>query len=242
VKFVAVTAVSNALGVVNDVAKVTKMAHAVGAKVLIDAAQLVTHKKIDVQEIDCEFLVFSAHKLYGPTGIGVLHGKKELLEAMPPMSYGGGIVASVTLEGTTFTGLPNKHEGGTSNIAGVIGLGAAIDFVNELGLENMHEHVQALCNYAIDKLKLIDGITILGAPKERAALISLTVNNAHPHDVSAFLGEKGIAIRAGHHCAQPLMNRLQVPATSRLSFGVYNTIEEVDLAIAALIEVRDFFA
>jgi cysteine desulfurase / selenocysteine lyase len=242
VKFVAVTAVSNALGVVNDVAKVTKMAHAVGAKVLVDAAQLVTHKKIDVQEIDCDFLVFSAHKLYGPTGVGILHGKKKLLEAIPPMSYGGGIVESVTLEKTTFTGLPNKHEGGTSNIAGVIGLGAAIDFVNELDIENIHAHAQSLNDYAINQLKSLDGINVLGEPEERAALISLTVKNAHPHDVSTFLGEKGIGIRAGHHCAQPLMNRLQVPATSRLSFGVYNTIEEVDQAIAALIEVRDFFA
>jgi len=242
VKFVAVTAVSNALGVVNDVVRLTKMAHAVGAKVLIDAAQWVTHKKIDVQALDCDFLVFSAHKLYGPTGIGVLYGKTELLDAMPPLAYGGGIVESVTLEATAFRGLPHKHEGGTSNIAGVIGLGAAIDFVNGLGLENMHESTQLLCNYAIEKLNLIDGITVLGAPKERAAVTSLTVDNAHPHDVSAFLGEKGIAIRAGHHCAQPLMDKLQVPSTCRLSFGVYNTIEEVDQAIDALIEVRNFFA
>jgi len=242
VKFVAVTAVSNALGVVNDVAKITQLAHAVGAKVLIDAAQLLTHKKIDVQQLDCDFLAFSAHKLYGPTGVGVLYGKEELLEAMIPMSYGGGIVETVTLANTTFNGLPNKHEAGTPNIAGVIGLGAAIDFVKEHGLEQMHKHTQALCEHAIDKLKSISGIDVLGTPEERAALISITVDNAHPHDVAAFLGEKGIAIRAGHHCAQPLMDSLQVPATSRLSFAVYNTFEEVDQALAALIEVRDFFA
>lgn len=242
VKFVAVTAVSNALGVVNDVEKVTKMAHAVSAKVLVDAAQLVSHKKIDVQALDCDFLAFSGHKLYGPTGIGVLYGKKELLKAMPPMAYGGGIVETVTLEKTSFTGLPNKHEAGTSNIAGAIGLGAAIDFVNELGLEEVHEHVNALTEYAITKLNSVDGIAVLGTPNERAALISLAIDNAHPHDVSAFLGEKGIAIRAGHHCAQPLMDSLHVPATSRLSFAVYNTFEEVDQALTALIEVRDFFA
>lgn len=242
VKMVAITAVSNVLGVVNDVARLTKMAHSVGAKVIVDAAQLVTHRKIDVQALDCDFLVFSAHKLFGPTGVGLLYGKTELLESMPPMAYGGGIVETVTLEATTFRGLPHKHEAGTPNIAGVIGLGAAIDFVDQIGLENIHEHAQSLCNYAIEKLNSIEGITILAAPTERTAVLSLTVKNVHPHDVAAFLGEKGIAIRAGHHCAQPLMDKLQVPATCRLSFSVYNTIEEVDQVITALVEVSHFFA
>jgi len=241
-KLVAITAVSNALGVVNDIARLTKMAQAVGAKVLVDAAQLVTYKKIDVQEIGCDFLVFSAHKLYGPTGVGVLYGKEKILDSISPMSFGGGMVKTVTLENTSFADLPNKHEGGTSNIAGVIGLGAAIDFVNEIGLENIHDYGQGLTNYAIDKITALAGINIVGNPKERASLISLTVDNVHPHDVSAFLGERGIAIRAGHHCAQPLMDKFQLPATCRLSFGLYNTTGEIDQAIVALVEARNFFA
>lgn len=242
VKMVAVSAVSNALGIVNDIQRLTKLAHSFQAKVLIDAAQLVTHQKIDVQAIDCDFLVFSAHKLFGPTGVGVLHGKKELLEAMPPMSFGGGIVKSVTIEATTFADLPNKHEGGTSNIAGVIGLGAAIQFVDEIGLDNMHMYTKSLTNYAAEKISQLEGMAILGKPKERASIISLTIDNVHPHDVSAFLGEKGIAIRAGHHCAQPLMDKLKVAATCRLSFAVYNTTDEIDETVATLIEARDFFA
>ncbi len=241
-KLLAITAVSNALGVVNDLHRLTSKAHEVGGKVLIDAAQLVTHEKIDVQAIDCDFLTFSGHKLFGPTGIGVLYGKEELLEAMPPLSFGGGMVKKVTLDETTFADLPNKHEAGTSNISGVIGLGAAIDFVNGLGVENIHAHTRELTEYALERLREMDGVTVFGNPKERASLISLAVRNVHPHDVSSFLGERGIAIRAGHHCTQPLMDFLKVSGTCRISFGIYNTKQDVDRVIEGLVEVRDFFA
>ena len=241
-KMVAVTAISNALGVKNDITYLTKKAHEFGAKVLVDAAQLVTHEKIDVQEIDCDFLTFSGHKLFGPTGIGVLFGKLDLLESIPPMCFGGGMVKEVTLEETTFADLPAKHEGGTSNISGVIGLGAAIEFVNGLGVEEIHKHTQHLTNYTLDKLIDVAGIKVHGSPKERTSLLSLSIKNSHPHDVSTFLGERGIAIRAGHHCAHPLMARLGVTGTTRVSFGIYNTENDADKVVDALIAVRDFFA
>ncbi len=241
-QLVAISAISNALGVKNNLEYLTNKAHAVGAKVMVDAAQLVTHEKIDVQAIGCDFLCFSAHKLFGPTGVGVLFGKEELLSEMPPLSFGGGMVKRVTLEGTSFADLPAKHEAGTSNISGVIGLGAAIDFVNSIGIEAIHTHTRALTDYAIEKFSHIEEITIFGNPKDRTSLVSLAVEKAHPHDVSAFLGERGIAIRAGHHCAQPLMDYLQVSGTCRISFGIYNTKEDVDRVVEALIEVRDFFA
>ena len=242
VKLVAVTAVSNTLGTLNDLNRIVERAHAVGAKVLVDAAQMVTHERIDAQALDCDFLVFSAHKLFGPTGIGVLYGKQALLEAIPPLIYGGGMVRQVTLEDTSFAPLPSRHEGGTAHIAGAIGLGAAIDFVNELGLENMRQHTVELTTYALEKLKKLKGIHIIGMPDRRASVISLAVGQAHPHDVASFLAEKGIAIRAGHHCTHPLMQKLRLPGTCRVSFGIYNTREEVDLLIEGLKEVRDFFA
>lgn len=241
-KMVAITAVSNALGTVNDLQRIVELSHEAGATVLIDAAQLVTHSSVDVQALDCDFLVFSGHKLFGPTGIGVLYGKQALLEAMPPLAYGGGMVKTVTLEKTIFADLPQKHEGGTSNIAGVIGLGAAIDFVQSIGVGAIHAHTAALTGYALERLEQVEGVEVIGKPKERASVISLIVKNAHPHDVASFLAEKGIAIRAGHHCAHPLMNHLKIPGTCRVSFGVYNTKEDVDQFIQALNEVIDFFA
>ena len=242
VKLVAVTAVSNALGTRNDLEGIIEAAHGTGAKVLIDAAQMVTHEVIDVQALDCDFLCFSAHKLFGPTGLGVLYGKQALLEAIPPMAYGGGMVKDVSIERTTFAELPAKHEGGTSHIAGVIGLGAAIDFVNEIGLANIKTHTSELTTYALSALAGIEGIQVIGSPDHRASVISLAVGQVHPHDVASFLAEKGIAIRAGHHCTHPLMKRLGLTGTCRVSFGIYNTKAEIDLLIDALIEVRDFFA
>lgn len=241
-KMVAITAVSNTLGTCNDLERMIRGAHAVGAKVLVDAAQLVTHRPIDVQVLDCDFLAFSGHKLFGPTGIGVLYGKEALLEAMPPMVYGGGMVKTVSLDQTSFADLPQKHEGGTSHIAGAIGLAAAIDFVLAQGIEPMHDYTQSLMHYAEDKLRKTEGVTVLAAPEERASLLSFVVKGAHPHDVASFLAEKGIAIRAGHHCTHPLMQHLKLPGTCRISFGVYNTREEVDSLVEVVEEVRDFFA
>lgn len=242
VKLVAVTAVSNALGTRNDLEGIIAAVHKVGARVLIDAAQMVTHETIDVQALDCDFLCFSAHKLFGPTGLGVLYGKQALLEAIPPMAYGGGMVKDVSIDRTIFADLPARHEGGTSHIAGVIGLGAAIDFVNEVGVANIKAHTGELTDYTIAVLNQVEGIQIIGNPDQRASVISLAVGHVHPHDVSSFLAERGIAIRAGHHCTHPLMKRLGLTGTCRVSFGVYNTKEEVDQLVAALIEVRDFFA
>ncbi len=242
VKLVAVTAISNTLGTKNDLQRIIRVARKYGAAVLVDAAQLLTHEPINVQKLDCDFLVFSGHKVFGPTGIGVLYGKEYLLEAMSPLSYGGGMVKQVTVEQTVFAGLPEKHEAGTSNIAGVIGLGAAIGFVNQLGIEAIHAHTKALTDYALERLKALEGVTVLGLPKERAAVISLVVGQVHPHDVASFLSERGIAIRAGHHCTHPLMQRLGVQGTCRISFGIYNTPAEVDQLIEGLEEVRDFFA
>lgn len=242
VKLVAVTAISNTLGTKNDLKRIVEVARAHKIPVLVDAAQLVTHERIDVQSIDCDFLVFSGHKAFGPTGIGVLYGKQTLLEAMAPLSYGGGMVKQVTVEGTIFADLPEKHEGGTSNIAGVIGLGAALGFVNRLGLESIHAHTKSLTDYALSRLKELNDITILGNPRERASVISLVVGEVHPHDVASFLSERGIAIRAGHHCTHPLMKRLGLTGTCRISFGVYNSRDDVDQLIEGLLEVRDFFA
>ncbi|GAB5527577.1 MAG: cysteine desulfurase [Roseivirga sp.] len=240
--FVAITAISNTLGTKNDLTRIIEAASTFNAKVLIDAAQLVTHEPIDVQHLNCDFLVFSGHKLFGPTGIGLLYGKQVLLEVMPPLSFGGGMVKEVTIEETTFADLPEKHEGGTSNIAGVIGLGAAIRFVNQLGVKAIHAHTKALTDYALARLGGLEGIAVLGSPGERASVISLVVGQVHPHDVASFLSERGIAIRAGHHCTHPLMKRLGVTGTCRVSFGIYNRLEDVDQLIEGLIEVRDFFA
>ena len=241
VKLVAVTAVSNALGTRNDLEQIVSLSHEQGAVVLIDAAQQVLHESIDVQALDCDFLTFSAHKLFGPTGIGILYGKEKLLESIPPFSYGGGMVKSVTKTATQFADLPNKHEAGTAHIAGVMGMGAAIGFVQKLGIDTIHEHTRKLTLYAIDKLRAVEGLTLYGTPENGASLISFNVEGVHPHDVASFLSEKGIGIRAGHHCTHPLMQYLQVHGTCRVSFGIYNQQEEVDLLVETLVEVRDFF-
>lgn len=240
VKFLAITGISNALGVKNDLYRVVHAAKEHSIPVFIDAAQSLAHDAIDVTALDCDFLVFSGHKLYGPTGIGALYGKKALLEEMTPMSFGGGIVKEVGFQSSTFQGSPTKHEGGTPNIAGVMGLGAAIDFVNEIGYDQIGAHTHEITDYALAQLGAMDSIRVIGDVADRAPVISFIMEGVHPHDLSTFLNEKGICIRAGHHCAQPLMNRMKVPATARISFAIYNTKSDIDALIKALIEIKEF--
>lgn len=242
VKFIAITAVSNALGVKNDLKRVCEMAHGHSIPVFIDAAQSVSHDKVDVQDMDCDFLVFSGHKLYGPTGVGVLFAKKKWLDEMKPLSYGGGIVKEVGLQETTFVDGTARHEGGTPNIAGVIGLGAAIRFIESVGMDDIHKYLLELTNYAKAKLNELEGVTVLGNPVHQAPALSFVMEGVHPHDLSTFLNEKGICIRAGHHCAQPLMKKLKVAATTRVSLAIYNTKADIDKLIEVLKETQAFLS
>ena len=226
-KLVAVIQQSNVFGTVNPIKDMIKMAHNVGAVALVDAAQSVPHQTVDVKGLDCDFLAFSGHKMLGPTGVGVLYGKPELLEAMPPFLGGGEMIRTVSLNDSTWNGIPWKFEAGTPNIAQAIGLGAAIDYINKIRLEKIHEYEQELLNYALEKMQEIPGINIYGAAQKRGAVISFNVENIHPHDLAQFLDNDGIAIRAGHHCTQPIMKKLGVPATGRASFYVYNSKEDV---------------
>lgn len=246
-KMVAVAHVSNVLGSVLPVAEIIKLAHAVGALVLIDGCQSVARIPVDVQELDADFYVFSGHKLYGPTGIGVLYGKYELLEKMPPYQGGGGMIASVTFDETTYREPPFRFEAGTPAIVEAVGLGAAIDYVSTIGLARIGRHEDALLHYATEKLRSINSLHIVGGavaarPVAKAGVLSFTMQGAHPHDIGTILDRQGVAIRAGHHCAQPLMERFGVPATARASFGLYNTMADVDALVAALEKVRDIFA
>ncbi|MFT6216442.1 MAG: cysteine desulfurase/selenocysteine lyase [Roseivirga sp.] len=241
VKFLAISAISNTLGTKNDLKKIIDLAHQVGALVLVDAAQLVLSEKIDVQKLDCDFLTFSAHKLYGPTGLGVLYAKKSHLENAQPFSYGGGMVKSVTAEETTFASLPAKHEAGTPHMAGVVGLGAAIDFVEHLGVESIAKHSTMLRNYAVQSLNQIEGISILAEEANNSSILSFTMDGIHPHDIATFLAEKGIAVRAGHHCTQPLHKSLGLPSSVRASFSVYNETSEIDKFKDTLEEIKAFF-
>lgn len=240
VKLLAVTGVSNALGIKNDLLRIIKAAKGFEVPVFIDAAQSVAHSEIDVVALDCDFLVFSGHKIYGPTGVGVLFGKRERLREMAPLSYGGGIVKEVTIEAASFQQSPNKHEAGTPNIAGVIGLGAAVDFINEIGYAEISAHTKAITGYALEQLKAMEGIQVIGDVDDRAPVISFVMEGVHAHDLSTFLNEKGICIRAGHHCAQPLMHRLNLMATARISFAIYNTKADIDALIIALKETQAF--
>jgi cysteine desulfurase/selenocysteine lyase len=242
VKLLAVTGVSNALGIKNDLLRIIKAAKGFEVPVFIDAAQSVAHSEIDVVALDCDFLVFSGHKIYGPTGVGVLFGKRERLREMAPLSYGGGIVKEVTIEAASFQQSPNKHEAGTPNIAGVIGLGAALDFINEIGYAEISAHTKAITDYAIEQLKAMEGIQVIGDVDDRAPVISFVMEGVHAHDLSTFLNEKGICIRAGHHCAQPLMHRLNLIATARISFAIYNTKADIDALIVALKETQAFLS
>ena len=240
-KLVAVTQVSNALGTVNPVAKMIRIAHRQNVPVLVDGAQAVPHMKVDVQELDCDFYSFSGHKLFGPTGVGVLYGKAKLLESMPPYQGGGEMITSVTFEKSAFNKIPFKFEAGTPDIAGVIGLGAAIDYVNQIGLDKIAAYEHELLNYARQKIAVIPGVRILGNAQEQASLLSFLLDDIHPHDIGTILDQEGIAIRAGHHCAQPVMDRFGVSATARASFAFYNTKEEVDALVDGLQKVREVF-
>lgn len=242
VKIVSVTQVSNVLGTINDVTYIIDKAHAVGAKVLIDGAQGAVHQPLNVVELDADFYTFSAHKLYGPTGVGILYGKRELLEAMPPYQTGGDMIDVVTFEKTTFAPLPNKFEAGTPNIAGVIAFGVAMKWVEEIGFETIVAHEDALLQYAMEKLAEIPEVRVIGTAKEKAGVISFVVKGIHPHDIGTLLDHEGVAVRVGHHCAQPLMKRMKVPATARMSFGVYSTSEEVDRLVAGLKKIISLFA
>ena len=240
-KLVAVGHVSNALGTVNPIKTIIDMAHAVGVPVLVDGAQGVPHIKVDVQKLDVDFYAFSGHKVYGPSGIGVLYGKDKLLNAMPPYQGGGDMISSVTFEKTTYNTLPYKFEAGTPNIAGAVGLGAAIAYVQKIGLGAIAAHEHGLLEYATARLKQIDGLRIIGEAEQKAGLVSFVLDAVHPHDIGTFLDADGVAIRTGHHCAQPVMDRFGIAATARASFGLYNTPEEVDRLVAALGKVREMF-
>lgn len=240
-RLVAVAHVSNVLGTVLPVAEIIHRAHAAGAKVLVDGAQGVVHMPVDVQALDCDFYAFSGHKLYGPTGIGVLYGKEELLDAMPPYQRGGGMIRSVSFEGSCWAPLSAKFEAGTPAIAQAIGLAAAIDYVQSVGLENVARHECELLGYATRRLSDLPGFRMIGTAPCKAGVISFTLDHAHPHDIAQVLDRAGIAIRAGHHCAQPLMERMGLAATARISFGLYNTGDEVDALVAALETVWEMF-
>jgi cysteine desulfurase/selenocysteine lyase len=240
-KIVSIVYVSNSLGTINDVETIISLAHRQNIPVLLDAAQAVNHLPVDVQKLDCDFLAFSGHKLYGPTGIGVLYGKSSYLDSMPPYQGGGDMISKVTFEKTTFNSLPYKFEAGTSNIAGTIGLGAAIDYVNLIGIANIAVYEHELLEYATEELLKINGLRIIGQSDNKCSLISFVLDNIHPHDVGTFLDFEGIEIRTGHHCTQPLMDRFDVTATSRASFGLYNTKQEVDILAAGIKKVIEVF-
>jgi cysteine desulfurase/selenocysteine lyase len=241
-RLVAAVHVSNALGTVNPVAQIIRLAHAQKTPVLVDGAQSAPQCKIDVQELDADFYAFSGHKLYGPTGIGVLYGKREWLDRLPPYQGGGDMISSVTFERTTYNKLPYKFEAGTPNIAGAIGLGAAIDYLEMLGMDNIIAYEREVLDYATRRLSAIPGLRIIGTAREKAAVISFLLGDVHPHDIGTILDQQGIAIRAGHHCAQPLMQRFGIAATARASFALYNTREEVDRLAEGLEKVREVFA
>jgi cysteine desulfurase/selenocysteine lyase len=240
-KLVAISHMSNVLGTILPVAEIIRLAHAAGAKVLLDGCQAITHLPVDVQALDVDFYVFSGHKLYGPSGIGVLYGKEALLDAMPPYQGGGDMISTVTFEKSTWAALPNKFEAGTPAIAPAIGLGAAVDYVSALGLEAIGEHERRLLEHGMARLSAVKGLTIYGTAPGKAGVISFALDCAHPHDIATIVDRAGVAIRAGHHCAQPLMQRLDAPATARCSFGLYNTTAEVDALIDALGQVREIF-
>ncbi len=240
-RFVSVVHISNALGTVNPVRQLIELAHRRGVPVLLDGAQAAPHLAIDVQALDCDFYAFSGHKLFGPTGIGVLYGKAALLEAMPPYQGGGDMISSVTFEQTTYNELPYKFEAGTPHVAGVIGLGAAIDYVQAVGLEAVAAYEGELLAYATERLAALPRVRLIGTAKDKASVLSFVVEGVHPHDVGTILDHQGIAVRAGHHCAQPVMQRFGVPATNRASLAFYNTRAEIDALVAGLDQVIEVF-
>jgi len=240
-KLVSIVYVSNSLGTINPVEHIIETSHKYNIPVLLDAAQAVKHLPVDVQTLDCDFLAFSGHKLYGPTGIGVLYGKENLLDSMPPFMGGGDMISKVTFEQTTYNELPFKFEAGTSNIADAIGLGTAIDYISSIGMDNIASYEKNLLNYATEALSQIDGLKIIGQAEEKCSVISFIFDNIHPHDVGTLLDYEGIAIRTGHHCTQPVMQRFNIPATSRASFALYNTTDEVDTLVSGIKKVIEVF-
>jgi len=233
-KLVSITHISNALGTINPIKEIIELSHEVGAKVLIDGAQSMQHMKVDVAELDCDFFAFSSHKVFGPTGVGVLYGKADLLNQMPPYQGGGDMIAKVSFEETTYNDLPYKFEAGTPNIAGVIGTGKAFEFLASLEMDEVIKHEQALLNYAHTELALIEGIRFIGEAEHKASVVSFVIDGIHPFDIGTLLDKQGIAVRTGHHCTQPIMDFYKIPGTIRVSFAFYNTLEEIDLFINAL--------
>jgi cysteine desulfurase / selenocysteine lyase len=240
-RLVAITHVSNALGTINPVKEMIATAHQHGVPVLIDGAQAVPHMKVDVQDLNCDFYAFSAHKMCGPTGIGILYGKAALLEKMKPFEGGGDMILSVTFEKTTYNVIPHKFEAGTPPIAAGIGLGATIDYLESLGLDRIAAHEQDLISYATDAFRQLKDVRIVGTAQDKAGVLSFTVKGVHPHDVGTILNEDGVAVRTGHHCAQPVMQRFGIPATARASFYLYNTLSEVDALVAGIHKVQKIF-
>ncbi len=238
-KIVAIGHVSNALGTVNPVKRIIEKAHAAGARVLIDGAQAAPHIPVNVEDLDCDFYAFSGHKVYGPTGIGALYGKAELLEAMPPYQGGGDMISYVTFEKTLYNKIPHKFEAGTPDIAGVIGLGAALDYLQQLGIEKIGAHEHALLEQATERIASVPGVRIIGTAREKASVLSFVVEGIHPHDIGTILDREGIAVRTGHHCAQPVMDLFAIPATVRASFGLYNTKREVDALARSIEKVKE---
>ena len=240
-KLVSVVHISNSLGTINPMEQIIEMAHARGVPVLVDGAQSAPHMPIDVQKLDCDFFVFSGHKVYGPTGIGALYGKMDLLESMPPYQGGGDMIKSVSFEKTSYNDLPYKFEAGTPNIAGVIGLGAAIDYVTGLGMDITRAHEDSLLEYGTERLSNISRVRLIGTAANKASILSFVMDGVHPHDIGTILDSEGIAIRAGHHCTQPLMERFGIPATARASLAFYNTEEEIDLLVRGIDKVIEVF-
>jgi cysteine desulfurase/selenocysteine lyase len=241
-RIIAIPHVSNALGTVNPVKKIVELAHARNIPVVVDGAQAAPHMQIDVQALGCDFYAFSSHKMFGPMGIGVLYGKTELLEAMPPYQGGGDMISSVTFEKTIYNKLPFKFEAGTPDVAGAIGLGAAIEYLTEIGMDKIAEHEHDLLAYATDKVSAIPGVRLIGTAKEKASVLSFVMEGIHPHDIGTILDQEGIAIRTGHHCAQPVMQCFGIPATARASFALYNTKEEVDALVQGILKVQEVFS
>ena len=241
-RLVALVHVSNALGTVNPIGEIVRLAHAHGVPVLVDGAQAVAHMPVDVQALGCDFFVFSGHKIFGPTGIGALYGKAALLDAMPPWQGGGDMISSVTFERTLYNALPYKFEAGTPDIAGAVGLAAALDYVTGVGLDRIGAYEHALLDYGTKALSVIPGLRLTGTAREKASILSFVLDGVHPHDIGTILDRDGVAIRTGHHCCQPLMDRLGVPATARASLGVYNTREDIDALVGAVDKVRKVFA
>lgn len=241
-KFVGLIHVSNALGTINPVKKMIALAHMHGVPVLVDGAQAAPHMKIDVQDLDCDFYVFSAHKLCGPTGVGMLYGKASLLESMQPFKGGGEMIATVTFEKTTYNTIPHKFEAGTPPIAAAIGFGAAIDYLLTIGIDEIHAYEMELLHYATELINELPGVHVIGTAASKTSVLSFVVDGIHPHDIGTLLNQEGIAVRTGHHCAQPLMQRFKIPATSRASFAFYNNRSEVEAFIAGIYSVQKFFS